>query len=52
MSTIVTAFSAALAVGLTMAVFGLAAQTRAAFMGGAGGFDAVWGRGEANCNWS
>jgi len=43
MSTIVTALSAALAVGLTMAVFGLAAQTRAAFMGGAGGFDAVLG---------
>ena len=42
-STLVTAFSAALAVGLTMAVFGLAAQTRAAFMGGAGGFDAVLG---------
>ena len=43
MSTIVTALSAALAVGLTLSVFGLAAQTRAAFMGGAGGFDAVLG---------
>ncbi|HEY5038852.1 MAG TPA: FtsX-like permease family protein [bacterium] len=43
MSTVVTAVSAALAVGLTLAVFGLAAQTRAAFMGGAGGFDAVLG---------
>lgn len=42
-STLVTALSAALAVGLTLAVFGLAAQTRAAFMGGAGGFDAVLG---------
>jgi putative ABC transport system permease protein len=42
-STAVTACSAALACGLVMAVTGISAQTREAFMGGTVGFDAVLG---------
>ena len=48
LSTTVTVFSAALASGLVMAVFAVAAQSRAAFAGGPVGFDAVLGaRGSA-----
>lgn len=43
LSTAVTAASLALASGLVIAVFAIAAQSRAAFTGGAGGFDAVLG---------
>ncbi len=43
LSTLVTALSAALGVGLVTAVFCLAEQSRAAFTGGALGFDAVLG---------
>lgn len=39
----VTVFSAALAVGLSFAVFAVSAQARAAFVGGGGGYDAVLG---------
>lgn len=48
LSTAVTAAAAALACGLVMAVFALAAESRRAFAGGAHGFDAVVGaRGSA-----
>ena len=48
LSTTVTVVSAALASGLVMAVFAVAAQSRAAFAGGPVGFDAVLGaRGSA-----
>ncbi len=43
LSTVVTACSVALASGLVMAVFAISAQTRAAFVGGDPGFDAVLG---------
>lgn len=43
LSTAVTAFSAALATGLALAVFGIQAQTERAFTGGDVGFDAVLG---------
>ena len=43
LSTAVTVLSVALAVGLTIAVFAVAAQTRDAFTGGRIGFDAVVG---------
>lgn len=43
LSTCVTAAAAALACGLVMAVFGIQAQTEAAFLGGSPGFDAVLG---------
>jgi putative ABC transport system permease protein len=42
-STAITVLSVALAIGLTMAVFALSAQTRTAFTGGKIGFDAVVG---------
>ncbi|MFN0058760.1 MAG: ABC transporter permease [Planctomycetota bacterium] len=48
LSTIVTATSVALGVGLVMAVFAVSAQSRLAFTSGAGNFDAVLGaRGSA-----
>ena len=43
LSTSITVLSAALASGLVMAVFAVAAQSRAAFAGGPVGFDAVLG---------
>jgi putative ABC transport system permease protein len=43
LSTLLTAASAALSVGLVMAVFSIQAQSREAFTGGAIGFDAVLG---------
>lgn len=43
LSTALTAASAGLSVGLVMAVFSIQAQSRAAFTGGAIGFDAVLG---------
>jgi putative ABC transport system permease protein len=43
LSTAVTAVSLALASGLVVAVFAIDAQSRAAFTGGAGGYDAVLG---------
>ena len=43
LSTSVTVLSVALAIGLTMAVFSVSAQTRKAFTGGPVGFDAVLG---------
>ncbi len=43
LSTAVTVIATALACGLVMAVFALSAQTRAAFVGGDIGFDAVLG---------
>lgn len=42
-STVVTVASVALAIGLTMAVFAVSAQTKLAFTGGPVGFDAVVG---------
>lgn len=43
LSTLITVLSVGLATGLTMAVFSIQNQTRAAFTGGSTGFDAVLG---------
>ena len=43
LSTAITVAAVALACGLVMAVFAISIQTRAAFTGGDGGFDAVLG---------
>jgi putative ABC transport system permease protein len=43
LSTAITVFSVALATGLTMSVFSIQQQTRAAFTGGRVGFDAILG---------